>query len=490
MAVTINVILGWCRIAAAHRAEVIAMIMPNGMTDLADFTTDEVKEAAKSFTRLPNNPFMLSPYSIKRMVQLSLWAKDQIRLDATTTLPNGTAQAAFATQLEDAQKREKIRKERQKSAENLASVRIEPPLRTSAGWEAWYVALETALKLAYGSKGVPLAYLLRTTDTPTMVGDTWEEMAINATPLNGLEYEADLLTVHLFILNNVSEESDAYTYIQPLLARNNGRRDVLALKDRYDNEASVQTRVNMANKTWDMLVYKNERAMTFEDFCSKLQRALQHFERAGRAKHEGDVIDWIWSHIQNSELGQTIAALKANQSLAARTPAQILQEIAKEIPNLHRGSSFQARVNEVGKDMDYTFEGDAPASGCLTSDGKLFCGTFDGRQWFGSDITASDRQRIQQIRELHPEHKPVRAGRGGGGGGKGGNPNRRSQERKHNHRIKQLQKLQEKLAVKLSALQTEDLTKDDDEEKPEDNNHAGDSFGGRASMREGKKKPD
>ena len=233
------------------------MIMPNGMADLADFTTDEVKEAAKSFTRLPNNPFMLSPYSIKRIVQLSLWAKDQIRLNDTTTFPTGPVQVVFATQLEAAQKREKIRKERQKSTENLVSVRIESPLKTSAGWEAWYVALETALKLAYGSKGVPLAYLLRTTDAPTMVGNAWEEKAINATLLEGLEYEADLLTVHLFILNNVSEESDAYTYIQPLLARNNGRRDVLALKHRYDNEASVQTRVNMANKTWEMLVYKN-----------------------------------------------------------------------------------------------------------------------------------------------------------------------------------------------------------------------------------------
>jgi hypothetical protein len=48
MVVTINTILGWCRIAAEHRAEVVTMIMPNGMTNLADFTTDEVKEAAKS----------------------------------------------------------------------------------------------------------------------------------------------------------------------------------------------------------------------------------------------------------------------------------------------------------------------------------------------------------------------------------------------------------------------------------------------------------
>jgi hypothetical protein len=148
MVVTINTILGWYRIATYHKAKVIKMIMPNGMTDLADFTTNKVKEAAKSFTHLPNNPSMLSPHSTKRIVQLSLWVKDQIRLDATTTFPNGTAQADFTIQLEAAQKREKISKERQKSAENLASVRIEPLLRMSAGWEASYVALETALKLA------------------------------------------------------------------------------------------------------------------------------------------------------------------------------------------------------------------------------------------------------------------------------------------------------------------------------------------------------
>jgi hypothetical protein len=121
------------------------------------------------------------------------------------------------------------------------------------------------------------------------------------------------MTVHLFILNNVSEESDACTYIQQLLRCNDGRCNVLALRERHENEATIQTRVNMANKTWDLLVYKNERAMTFESFCKKFQRALQHFDRAQRPKHPGDIVDWIWGHMQNSELTQTVAALKASQ---------------------------------------------------------------------------------------------------------------------------------------------------------------------------------
>jgi phage tail protein X len=166
-----------------------------------------------------------------------------------------------------------------------------------------------------------------------------------------------------------------------------------------------------------MLVYKNERAMSFEEFCKKFQKALQHFERAGRAKHDGDVIDWIWNHVQNSELGQIVAALKASQGIHARTPNQILQEIAKEIPNLSKGTSFQQRVAEVHTRSNCTFEGDAPSSGAFSSDGKLFYGSYSHRHWFSNKLS-EHRSRILELRD----------GRDGGGGGKSrGGPHRRNQ---------------------------------------------------------------
>jgi hypothetical protein len=478
MPVTVNVILGWCRVAQPSRAALITNLMPGGLIELADFTPEEVKDAAKSFARQPVDPFVISPHTMKRLVQLTLWVKDQRRLDIVAEFPNGTTQVAFVEDIEAAQQRDKIRKERQKSAEGLASVRIDPPLKSSAGWEAWIVSVETALTLAYGSKGVPLSYVIRAQEAPDLTGFgrlTWEESSVLGTPLVGLDYQADRMTVHLFILNNIGEDSDAYTYIQPILGRNDGRRDIIALRERYDNDATVQTRVNEANKTWDMLVYKNERAMSFEEFCKKFQKALQHFERAQRPKHNGDVIDWIWDHVQNSELSQIVAALKASQGINARTPNAILQEIAKEIPNLSKGTSFQQRVSEVQTGSDYTFEGDAPSSGAFDGNGKLFCGSYSHRHWF-SDELSDHRPRILELRERHPEHKPN--GRDGGGGGKGrGSPHRRNQTG-YKHKIKALEKQNEKLQVKLSALKSEA----NDEQKEETNDHAGDSFGGRASM--------
>ncbi len=480
MPIGINTILGWCRVANANRADVSNMLMPGGLAELSEFSTDEVKEAVKSFTRLPANAFMLTPHTMKRLVQLTLWVKDQRRLDEDAEFPNGTTQAQFVVEVETAQQRDKIRKERQKSAENLASVRIEPALKTSAGWEVWAVALETALKLAYGSKGVPLSYVIRTEETPNLIGHaTWEEMAIHGAPLTGLDWEADRMTVHLFILNNIGQDSDAYTYIQPLLRRNDGRRDIIALRERYDNDATVQTRVNEANKTWELLVYKNERAMSFEEFCKKFQNALQHFERAGRAKHAGDVIDWIWGHIQNPELSQTLAALKASQSLSIRTPMQILQEVAKEVPLLSKGNSFQQRVSEIQVGgSDYTFEGETPSSGAFNQGGKLFCGSYSHNHWFGEDMSEY-RHKILEIRDRHPEFR--KGGDGGRGGNNRGNSHRRNQANKAKLKIKALQKSNEKLQVKLSALKTDQ--EDDDTDADESHTNAGDSFGGRASMR-------
>jgi hypothetical protein len=177
---------------------------------------------------------------------------------------------------------------------------------------------------------------------------SWEELAIGAAPLSGLDYDADRKTVHLFLLNNISEDSDAHAYIHPLVARNDGRLDWQALCERYENEATIQARVNQANKTWEMLVYKNERAMSFEAFSKKLTKALQYFDNVGgRAKHDGDVIDWIWQHVQCGELSQHISALKVGQSFHLRTSKQILQEIAKEVPNLFKGSNFEPRISEI-----------------------------------------------------------------------------------------------------------------------------------------------
>lgn len=478
MPIPIATLLTWSRVVANRRAAVTNELIPGGLGDLASYTHEEVKEAIKGFrTNTPvNQRFSLSANSSKRIMQLLYWTKDRARLGQAVEFGDATTQAQFVTAIEAAEQREMIRRARKKNADGLATAKIDPPLKSSAGWEGWGDAVKATLTVAYGAKGVPLLYVIRPNNDPLLEGDDWEELAINAAPHMGLDYEADRKTVHLFLINNISKDSDAHAYVQPILLRNDGRRDWTTLNGRYENEATIQARVNQANKTWNMLVYKNERAMTFEAFCKKLTKAIQHFDKAGRPKHDGDVIDWIWNHVQNTELAQHMAALKVGQSFNARTSRQILQEIAKEIPNLSQGSNFQPRISEIQQSSGFTFDGDAPTNGVHTVDGKLFCGSYSPNRWFGDDLKPF-RDQINEIRSKHGKG----TGRNKNKSGERGRGTQASHAKNAKRKLQQLKKKNEALNRKLSAIKSNDdkPTKQD----KQDTDNAGDAFGGKSSMK-------
>ena len=481
MAIDNNQLLTWSRIANNRRAAVTNGLFPGGLADLNDYTVEEIKDAVKNFRSHPtaNQRFSLSANSTKKLVQLTLWVKDRIRLGQVVEFEDTTTPAEFASMIDESQQREKIRQERKKNAEGLATMKIDPPLKASSGWDGWKDSVKTALMLAYGSKGVPLLYVIRTIAASTFpvvpaggAATPWEELAIGAAPLSGLDYDADRKTVHLFLLNNISEDSDAHAYIYPLVARNNGRLDWQALCERYENEATIQARVNQANKTWEMLVYKNERAMSFEAFSKKLTKALQYFDNAGRPKHDGDVIDWIWRHVQSGELSQHMSALKVGQSVHLRTSRQILQEIAKEVPNLSKASNFEPRISEIqqgsSESSGFTFDGSTPSSGAHTSDGKLYCGTYSPSRWFSDDV----KPFHDQIREHRDQHGQ-----------------RNTKSRNANRKLQQLKTQNAELKRNLSALKSGGHNGDDDTAATEESqDNAGDAFGGRESMQKKNKK--
>jgi hypothetical protein len=233
MAIDNNTLLTWSRIAANRQITVTNELFPGGLEELNDYTAEEIKDAVKNFRSHPtaNQRFSLSANSTKKLVQLTLWVKDRIRLGQDVEFDDGTTQAEFVLMIDESQQREKIRQERKKNTEGLATMKIEPPLKASSGWDGWKDSVKTALMLAYGSKGVPLLYVIRTIPASTFpvvpvggVAPSWEELAIDAAPLTGLDYDADRKTVHLFLLNNISEDSDAHAYIHPLVSRNDDTR--------------------------------------------------------------------------------------------------------------------------------------------------------------------------------------------------------------------------------------------------------------------------
>jgi hypothetical protein len=149
-----------------------------------------------------------------------------------------------------------------------------------------------------------------------------------------------------------------------------------------------------------------------------------------------------------------------------RTSKQILQEIAKEVPNLSKASNFEPRISEIQQGSSgsggFTFDGSTPSSGAHASDGKLYCGACSPSHWFSDDVKPFD-EKIMEHRDQHG--------------------NRSINSRNANRKPQQLKTQNAELKRNLSALKSGG--RDDDTAATEESqDNACDAFGGKESMRE------
>jgi hypothetical protein len=107
----------------------------------------------------------------------------------------------------------------------------------------------------------------------------------------------------------------------------------------------------------------------------------------------------------------------------------------------------QERISEVHQTDKFTFDGDIPSTGCHTSDGKLFCGSYSNDRWFSKE-TEPYRSEITAIRESTRGQGGRNPRKRGGGGNRTSHAKRKLQE---------LTKSNEKLQIQLSALQSRDI---------------------------------
>ena len=408
MPVTVNQILTYLGIdTAAHRAIISADLMPNPgkLENLLDETEEGIKDTCLSYNRGdPGDRIRISRSVVKKLVSLMHWAKDKHRVNERIEFPNGTDQMELLQQIADATVREQCRKTQKKAGEALITHEFNSKLKNSAQWERWKVEFKSTLSSIIGAKGIPLSYVIRENDDQQLLNNaeaSWDEKFVSAVSLTGPEFNIDKMTVHQIILRNVAEDSDAYTYLKPRIRDENGRTDIKALRLRYENQATQQEKINEANRILETLVYKNERAMSFELFSSKLQGAVDTLQECGRTPHDGDIVDRLWNKILNSELNPFVEALKVQYNQNPRTYREILQDIATQVPNL-RKTNFRRNISEVKSVDGFTREGQCPTEGVFTSEGKFFIGTYPGSRWFDEDVKPH-HGKIREIRKNNPK---------------------------------------------------------------------------------------
>ena len=140
----------------------------------------------------------------------------------------------------------------------------------------------------------------------------YDDAAILSTALVGPEYIQDARTVHKIISKNVDQTADAYTYIKSISRHRNGRRDILALRERYSSDAAAQGIINKAKNDLANLQYHNERNFSFEKFSSRLQKAYDDLAAQGREVNNGDIVDALWDRIKHIQLQHYVASLKVD----------------------------------------------------------------------------------------------------------------------------------------------------------------------------------
>ena len=456
---------------APQRNAIIADFLSEGLDEIRHMTEEDVREMCSSYAKRQDGPFpiRLTPIQKQRITSLVLWVQDQARIDQPMEFEDGTSAQELRQLLSEALERERRRKVQKKEGQSYLDSEFNTKLRTAAQWEKWNEELESTLCQVIGVRGVPLSYVIRTQDQPEYDEDLeYDEVVIGAMSLEGVEFRQDARTVHKIITKNIHEDSDAYTYIKTLTRQRDGRKDIKALRLRYDSKAMRQTSINKAKSDLETLRYKNERSFNFEKFSARLQKAYDDLKENGREVHNGDVVDALWKRIQTPELQPYIAALKVDYQQTSRDYKLILQDIAAEIGQ-QRTTSFAPGRNVSAT---YTRKGPCPTSGVHSADGSIFIGSYDRDKW-----------QSAEVKKYHQEIFQARSQDEGGSSQGSQGTKRRASAIKRNK--KKLKNLKAKISAAQAKLQEHESGTKEQEAVPSTPKNAGDAFGGKKAKVEG-----
>jgi hypothetical protein len=460
-------------------------ISPNSdLTEFKHMTTDLLSTATSTLAkRTDNTKMIVRMYQLNHLISLMYYVKDMFRISCPASIPKSVEKDEFLYMISQAQERAKLRKEQKSAGEALIASDFAVKLKDEKQWERWELELQTTLSNIIGALGISLDYVIRAQKEPIIDGNlSWDKMAVLAAPHSGPEYQVDRRTVHGIIMRNISEDSEAYTYVKPKIKLHDGRKDIENLRKRFNSRSAREQKVNNSDATLKNLVYKSERMLSFSKFVAKFQAAVDNRKECGRTVDEEDLVKSIWDKVQDPTLASFLNALKVQHGINPMPYQTILAKIATEISSkpLLRHNPVLKLSELTSSNMEYVKEGLCPDTGCMTADGKLFIGNYPPAKW-------NDASVVPYQAEIERLRKTLRSSKNPGKGNGNKNQLSKSSKRNYQRKIKKLKKSQEKLKRKVSQLSSSGGGNDDEQDSGSgddgDSNAASGKFGGRASRK-------
>lgn len=446
------------------------------LKNLHSFNATDITNMIKAGVTYGNNRKLKFPTRHrKHLVALIEWAKDRKKLNEPISLASASieTQETFITAIELAQFRKDIRTVEEKTLEAQLKIASPGKLKDEKIWEDWVTGLQTTLTLIRGVTGVPLVYVIRRDETPPEgeVYASFDEDCIANAPLSGPAFDADARSVHLIIQPLVLGENAAQ-WISNAEEKKNGREDFLKLQAHFQGEGNSSRRIHDAEKLWNTLHYKNERALPFTTFLTKAQQMMNIYYRNKEPKTMGAQVRWLLDKIQDPTLSATVASLNVDVEKDPHHRTWTFTRCANHIQSQIRKKTSAEHVKSISGVNAKTSSG----RNGIYKDGEVFTGKYSYDEW--KALSNDDRSTVIKARNN-------KKGGGNGGNGAGGGQS-------NNKKIKALTKKVKRQKKQIASLKKRGApdsdNSDEESEQEEPMNDAGNSFGGRAGKKNSKKK--
>ena len=342
----------------AHQAERISTdIFDDDYNSILDKTFEEMDEDLKSYSILTvaNGQIRLNPGTKRNIRGFMQWVKDQLRigLDPTDTQFPIRDTAMLIRQ----HKSHKVF-----CAKSKATMETAKPARFTEKikWEEWEPTLSNFLRSIPGRNGIPLSYVIRPLETPTIIPDAdFLDEYINRAPLTGSAYRQDASEVHTYITHFIAGNTIAEAKVMADTAAKNGRIDYINLKSHYEGVGINAIDIIAADKVIETLFYSGEKKphMWWNEFEKQLTKAFTIYDRKERREVYSDEmrLRTLTRKVNADFLQSTKSALmiELNKTPMTMTYTQALSNFRQEVnikfpPDLSSGPNRTRRIHEVG----------------------------------------------------------------------------------------------------------------------------------------------
>jgi hypothetical protein len=461
-------VLKWLSFTEAERIPIMKELGYN-LKSFLKITNRELEQLSKDMRHVK---VTIGLERLKLLKGVIHWAKDKQRIgEEVMMMIDGSdvssAQFDFLEELGEAIDRDSV-KPTKDSIEARGNKASPGKLKDEKNWDKWEKGLKLMLSILRGVNGVPLSYVIREKDHEAgkLYGNFLDE-SVAKVKLSGASFQSDARTVHE-IIETLTGGENAANWIKSLEEENDGRKDMIALRLHYRGAGNQSRRISNANALRLTLHYKNERAMKFSDFISKVKEMFDIYIDCGEPKHEPEMLRFLWEHIDCPVLHTPMEVIQAalTDNAHSWTFVQACDHLASKIVSTQKTVKFQAAAIDSGA------KGTGGSN--IMRNGKIFSGTYAQNEWFDV-LTKDERSQVQAERKK--DGKP-----------RFDKKKKPQYERKIKALEKKLTKERKTISSMKRATKEKDTSDESDSESSTDGDNAGNSFGGRAEKQRQKKK--